>query len=102
MKIKVNDQVKIRSGKEKGKTGKVTQVFASENKLVVEGANTIKKHLRAKSKTEPGQIIELFAPLASGKVMLVCPKCQKTARVGYTMEAGKKKRRCSACKAVIE
>ena len=102
MKIKTNDKVKIISGKEKGKEAKVIQVFPTDSKVVVEGANIIKKHLRAKSKTEKGQTIELSAPIAVSKVMLICPKCAKPARVGYKFEAGAKKRLCRACEQFID
>ena len=97
MKIKVNDKVKILSGKDKGKTGKVIQVFAEEGKVVVEGVNQIKKHLKAKSQKEKGQVIELSGPISLGNVMLVCPKCEKSIRVGYKLEAGKKNRYCREC-----
>lgn len=102
MKIKSNDQVKVLSGKDKGKTGKVLQVFPVEAKIVVEGVAAIKKHLRAKSSTDKGQIISLFAPIAAGKVMLVCPKCEKPARVGYVTIGDKKLRRCNQCEQTID
>ena len=102
MKIKTNDQVKILSGKDGGKTGKVIQVFTAEQKVVVEGMNLIKKHLRARSQSEKGQVIELSAPMPVSKVALLCPKCQKAARVGYKLEGDKKMRVCRKCKAVID
>jgi large subunit ribosomal protein L24 len=102
MKIKLNDKVKILSGKDRGKIAKVIQVFPKDNRVVVEGVNQIKKHLRAKSKTEKGQVIELSAPLQANKVLLVCPKCEKSVRVGYTMQGDKKTRICRKCKEVIE
>lgn len=102
MKIKTNDQVKVLSGKDKGKTGKVLQVFKAEQKIVVEGLNKIKKHLKSKSKTEPGQVIELSSPFAVSKVMLICSKCGKTTRVGYKMDGDRKKRVCSACQQFID
>lgn len=102
MKIKLNDNVMIMSGKEAGKTGKIVQVFPKEEKVVVEGMHQIKKHLRAKSATEKGQVILLASPMASGKVMLVCPKCAKPARVGYKLDGDKKKRVCRRCDQVIE
>lgn len=97
MKIKTNDKVKILSGKDKGKTGKVIQVFPTESKVVVEGVNTIKKHLRAKGKSEKGQVLELSAPVFTSKVQLVCPKCEKTVRIGYKAEGEKKYRVCRKC-----
>lgn len=102
MKIKVNDQVKILKGKDRDKTGKVTQVFSAENRVVVEGLNLMKKHLRTRKQNEKGQIIELAAPLRAENVMLVCPKCGKTIRVGYKVEAGSKKRVCRLCKEIID
>ncbi len=102
MKIKVNDKVKILSGKDKGKTGKVIQIFTNEEKVVVEGVNKIKKHLRAKSQSEKGQIIELSSPIFVSKAMLLCPKCEKPVRVGYKAEAGKKRRYCRECSQIID
>ncbi|MEI6750848.1 MAG: 50S ribosomal protein L24, partial [Bacteroidota bacterium] len=98
MKIKTNDRVKILSGKDKGKEGKVIQVFPNESKLVVEGVNIMKKHLRTRKQGEKGQVIELAAPMFAGKTILICPKCNRTTRVGYKMEAGAKKRVCKKCK----
>ena len=102
MKIKLNDQVKILSGKEKGKLGKVIQVFPEIKKVVVDGVAQIKKHLRAKSRTEKGQIISLFSPIPVSKVMLVCSKCEKPTRVGYAIDAKTKKRMCRQCGQSIE
>ncbi|MFA6106001.1 MAG: 50S ribosomal protein L24 [Patescibacteria group bacterium] len=102
MKIKTNDKVKILSGKDKGKIGKVIQVFPTEGKLVVEGMNIIKKHLRSRSKTEKGQVLELSAPFSVSKAMLVCSKCEKTVRVGYKTEGGKKFRYCRKCSQPID
>jgi large subunit ribosomal protein L24 len=102
MKIKTNDKVKILSGKDKGKTGKVIQVFPKEGKLVVEGLHVIKKHLRSKSKSEKGQVLELSAPFSASKVLLVCPKCEKAVRVGYKTEGDKKYRVCRKCAQPID
>jgi len=102
LKIKTNDKIKILSGKDKGKEGKVIQVFLSAGKVVVEGVNVMKKHLRSRKSGEKGQVIELSAPLAVGKVALICPKCNRTVRVGYKFEAGVKKRVCRKCKELID
>lgn len=102
MKIKTNDKVKIISGKDGGKIAKVIQVFPAEGKVVVEGANVIKKHLRAKSKSEKGQVLELSAPMQASKVMVVCPKCEKSVRVGYKVDGGNKYRICRKCKQPID
>ncbi|PIR78477.1 MAG: 50S ribosomal protein L24 [Candidatus Magasanikbacteria bacterium CG10_big_fil_rev_8_21_14_0_10_36_16] len=96
MKIKTGDKVKILSGKDSEKTGKVLQVL--KNKLtdkvfvVVEGANILKKHLRAGRKGEKGQIIELPAPIDMSNVMLIDSNSKKPTRVGYKIEGEEKKR----------
>lgn len=71
MKIKTGDQVKIIAGKDKGKTGKIIQVFPKENRVVVEGANMLKKHVRSMKQGQPGQRVEFAAPLHASNVELV-------------------------------
>ncbi len=102
MKIKTNDKVKVLNGKDKGKVGKVIQVFADQEKVVVEGVNIMKKHLRSGKQAERGQIIELAGPIHQSKVALVCPKCEAAVRVGYKLEANEKKRICRACQQFID
>ena len=98
MKIKKNDQVLIISGKNKGKKGKVLQVFPKENKVLIEGMNLRKKHLKAKKGGEKGEIVQLPSPMNVSNVKLVCPKCGKAARVGYKIAGeGKKFRVCKKC-----
>jgi len=93
MKIKKNDTVKIISGKDKGKTGKVMQVFIKQGKVVVEGLNVRFKHARAKKQGEKGQRIEYSAPLDVSNVMLVDSKTGKVTRIGYKkLESGEKVR----------
>lgn len=102
MKLKKNDTVKVISGKDKGKQGKIIQVFPVENKVVVEGVNNYKKHLKPRKQGESGQVIEFFAPLNANKVQLVCPKCGKLTRIGKQITSdGKKVRICKKCKASI-
>lgn len=102
MKIKIHDKVKVISGKNKGKEGKVIQVFQETGKVVVEGVNLIKKNLKPRRQGEKGQIIELSGPLNSAKVSLLCPKCGRFVRAGYKLEAGIKKRICRKCKEFID
>lgn len=84
--------VKVIAGKDKGKSGKVIQVFVAKNRLVVEGANIMKKHVRAKGQGEKGQIIELSAPLHISNVMLVDPTKDVPTRIKYEVRDGKKVR----------
>ena len=101
MKIKKGDQVKLMAGKDNGKTGKVLRVFAPEGKIIVEGLNMIKKHVRPRKEGERGQRLELPAKLNMSNAMLVCPKCGKTTRVGYKKEGEKNVRMCKKCNSVI-
>ncbi len=89
------------AGKDKGKSGKVLQVFAKESKVVVEGLNLAIKHQRARRQGEKGQRIQFPTAVAVSKVALVCPKCGKAVRVGYKIEEDKKFRVCSKCKEIV-
>ncbi|HKK54569.1 MAG TPA: 50S ribosomal protein L24 [Patescibacteria group bacterium] len=101
MKIKKGDKVKMLSGKDKGKTGKVLQVLKAEKRVSVEGLNLLVKHLRPRREGEKGQKVEFPALVAISKLMLVCPKCQKETRVEYklvkTDTGNKKYRQCKKC-----
>lgn len=102
MKIKTNDKIKVISGKDAGKTGKVIQVFPKEERVVVEGVNMIKKSMKANKKGEKGQVIELAGPMHMSNVALVCPKCGRETRVGYKTEGDTKQRVCRKCKELID
>lgn len=103
MKIKKNDKVKILSGKDKGKEAKVIQVLPGYGKVVIEGLNLKYKNLRPRKQGEQGQKIEYPGPMSVSNVTLICPKCNKTTRVGYKMLDNKKKVRiCKKCKSEIE
>lgn len=102
MKIKSNDKVKIIKGKDRNKEGKVIQVFPEANKVVVEGLNIMKKHLRTRKAGEKGQVIELSAPVRVDNVLLICPKCNHTTRVGFKLDGKDKKRVCRKCKEFID
>ena len=97
-KIKKNDLVRMLSGKDRGKTGKVLRVFPSENKVIVEGLNMIKKHTRPRREGEKGQRVEVPRKVFTSNVMLVCPKCSKASRVGYKKTGREKMRICRKCK----
>ena len=95
MKIKKNDNVKIIAGKDKGKTGKVAQVFPQHNKVVVEGLNVRFKHMRPKRQNEKGQRIEYSAPLDASNVMVIDSKTGKPTRIGHKRIASGEKIRIS-------
>lgn len=102
MKIRKGDKVKILAGKDKGKTGKVMQVFVKRDKISVEGVNLLFKNMRPKKQGEKGQRIQFPAPLKLSNVALICPKCGQAARVSYKVLANKKKARvCRQCQEII-
>lgn len=97
MKIKKGDTVLITSGKDKGKKGKVIKAFPKTEKLIVEGANVRKKHLKPKKSGEKGQIVSMSMPFHVSNVKIICLKCGKSVRVGYKTEGEKKFRVCKKC-----
>ncbi len=101
MKIKKGDNVFIVKGKNKGSKGKVLRVFPAEQKIIVEGMNLRKKHIRPKKQGEKGQMIEQPAPLSVSNVKMICPKCSKPSRFGFTIIGDKKYRVCKSCKGEI-
>lgn len=92
MKIKKGDQVQVLMGKDKGKTGTVERVLPAKNKVIVEGLNLYKRHIKGFGQTQPSEIKTLPRPLPASKVALVDPKAKKPTRVGYKMEKDKKVR----------
>ncbi|MFH1837969.1 MAG: 50S ribosomal protein L24 [Candidatus Kuenenbacteria bacterium] len=98
MKIKKGDKVKILTGKDVGKTGKILRIFLKKEKAVVEGLNLRIKHMRPKKEREKGQKIQFPSPINVSNVMLICPKCGKATRVCYKiLESKKKARMCKKC-----
>ncbi len=95
--IKKGDTVLIISGKDRGKKGKVITSLPPENRVVVEGRNIIKKHVRPKKQGEKGQIVEVPAPLHVSNVKLICPKCKQPTRVGHKLAGDNKYRVCKKC-----
>lgn len=85
--VKTGDTVVIISGRDKGKTGKVLAVSPKEGKIIVEGCNLVKKHVKPRRMGEPGGIVEAESAIYSSKVMLVDPKTGKRTRVGYKVNA---------------
>lgn len=84
MKIKKNDKVIVIAGDARSQShvGKVLKVFPSENRVIVEGVNIIKRHARPSQKNPQGGIIQKEAPIHISNVMLICPKCNKPTRIG--------------------
>ena len=91
MKIKQGDKVVIIAGKDKGKEGKVLKTLRASSKVIVEGVNIVKKHIKPNG-GEEGRIAEIEAPLHVSNVMLYDEKAKKGTRVGYEVKDGKKTR----------
>ncbi|KKS73673.1 MAG: 50S ribosomal protein L24 [Parcubacteria group bacterium GW2011_GWD2_43_10] len=99
-KIKKNDTVVVLSGRDKGKQGKVTQLFPRLRMLVVEGVNVRVKHLRTRQRGRTGSRVQYAAPLPIAKVSLICPHCGKPTRVRVEVGADNKRiRLCRKCSA---
>lgn len=97
MKIKKDDQVLIISGKDRGKKGKILNVFPKTEKVVIEGANIRKKHVKPKKSGEKGQVVETPSAIPSSNVKLICPKCGKASKIVYKFIEDKKYRVCKKC-----
>ncbi len=97
MKIKKDDTVVIISGKDRGKKGKVIEALPQKSKVIIEGVNLRKKHIRPKKSGEKGQIIEMPSPLDVSDVKIICKECGKATRVGVKKENSKKIRICKKC-----
>jgi large subunit ribosomal protein L24 len=82
MKIKKGDNVIIITGKDKGKKGKIVRVIVSENKVIIEGANMMKKHQRPRKSGEKGTMTNIAMPLHASNVMMLDPKTGKATRIG--------------------
>ena len=103
MKIRKEDTVLVISGKDKGKKGKVRFAYPDDKRLIVEGVNMIKKHMKAIRDVRQAGIIEREAPITSSNVMLLCNKCNHPTRIGMRiLEDGSKARVCQACHEVID
>ena len=87
IRIKKGDTVMVRSGKYKGKTGKVVQVHPKLNMVTVEGLNIVKRHRKPTQQNPQGGIVELTKPLWVSKVGLLDSTAKKPSRVGYKTDA---------------
>ncbi|MFN8528755.1 MAG: 50S ribosomal protein L24 [Anaerolineae bacterium] len=104
--IKKGDKVEIIAGKDKGERGEVSGVFPKENRVTVQNLNMLKKHQKARqagNQQVPAQIIDFEGKMDLSNVMIICPSCDKTVRVGFRVrDDGFKVRVCRNCNADIE
>ena len=101
MNVKVNDNVLVIAGKDKGVQGKVLATSPKANTVIVEGVRIQKKHEKARRANETSKIVEVPGPIDASNVMVVCPTCGKAVRVKHAVVDGKKVRVC-ACGAVLD
>ena len=97
MRIKKGDNVQVLSGNDKGKTGEVLEVIPKANKVVVKGVNIRKKHVKARKQGEESGIISVESSIPVSKVNVICPKCGKVTKIGYSLDKDKKVRICKKC-----
>ena len=103
MKIRKSDLVQVLSGKDRGKQGRVIEADPVKQRVIVENLNLVKRHRKPRpmkdssrmgqTQVQPGGVIDLAAPLAVSKVMIVCPTCGRASRVGYEFREDEKGRR---------
>lgn len=102
MKFKLGDTVAVTTGKDKGKQGKITRIFPAGATVLVEGLGQYSRQLKPSQTGGPGKIVTRFRPFASAKIALVCPKCHKPTRIGFSVDKqGAKTRLCRKCQGVL-
>lgn len=95
-KIRVGDTVKVKTGNDKGKTGRVLQV--KDGRLLVEGVRVVVKHMKGSNfEDKKGRIIKVPSPIDISNVVIVCPKCKKETKAVLTIKGDKKVRQCKKC-----
>ncbi|OHD75436.1 MAG: 50S ribosomal protein L24 [Spirochaetes bacterium RIFOXYC1_FULL_54_7] len=99
-KLKKDDTIRVISGREKGKQGKIVRIDLAKGRAIVQGLNMVKKAMKKKSQNDRGGIIEIEAPIRLCNMMIMCKKCGPT-RLGYKIEGDAKKRVCRKCGEVL-
>jgi large subunit ribosomal protein L24 len=98
MKIRKGDNVRVLTGKDRGREGEVTFAFPSEGRVIVNGLNVVKRHQKPRRSNEPGGIIDKEMPMPVENVAIICPACSAPTRVGFRFDNdGTKVRICRKC-----
>ncbi|MDF1613468.1 50S ribosomal protein L24 [Desulfurivibrio dismutans] len=101
--IKVNDRVEVIAGGDKGRVGKVIRIDRKRGRAVVDKINMIKRHTKPSAQNQQGGILDKEAPVAISNLMLICPKCAKTSRVGRrVLDDASRERFCKKCGESVE
>ena len=101
MRIKKGDTVQIITGKDRGKSGKVMRVNPQQERVIVEGLNLYKKHVKPRRQGEKGQVVEVPRPIHASNVLPWCGSCRKGVRVGMRGEGSSRTRYCKSCNTAI-
>jgi large subunit ribosomal protein L24 len=100
LKIRRGDQVRVMTGKDRGKEGRILSVDPKDRRIIVEGVNIVKRHMKLRAARgragQEGGIIRQEAPVHASNVQIVCPSCGPT-RIGYQTKDGSKTRVCRKC-----
>ena len=96
--VRKGDTVIVLSGKNKGKKGRVISTIPSDGKLIVEGVNMVKRHMKSRGQKDPGGIRTKEGAIYACKVMCVCPHCKRPTRIAHNVHPdGVKLRMCKKC-----
>ena len=102
LRIRKNDQVMVTAGKDRGKKSRVMRVYPKKGTLLIEKINYRTVYLRRTKENPKGGIAKMEAPLRLSNVKLLCPRCAKPARVGFSLLAdGTKQRICKQCHEIL-
>lgn len=100
--VRAGDLVKVTAGSQLGKTGTIEAVLLGENRVIVTGLNTVKRHLRKSTKHPAGAIVTKLAPINASNVQIICPNCQKATKVAIRRIDNKRYRICKKCQSTID
>jgi len=101
LKFKAGDNIKVTSGKDKGREGTIEKILVSENSAIIPGMNIYKKHVKGQQ-GQKGGIYDIPRALSFSKIAVICPKCKKATRVGFRIVDDVKERVCRKCGKTIE
>ncbi len=103
MHVKTGDLVKVLTGRDKGKQGKIIRAIPKEQRVVVEKINLVKRHQRPTPQNPEGGIVTREAPIHVSNVMIICKSCKKPTRIARKfLDNGKKVRACKRCGATLD
>ena len=100
--VKKGDTVAVLSGRDRGKRGKILRVLPKVGAALVEQVNLLKHFERRTRADQPGGVVAREAPIGLDRLALVCPRCGKPTRVGFTVATETKHRTCRRCRQAID